>query len=257
MKLLFIGDIVGRPGREKIKSVLPGLIKEHQIDVVVGCADNLSHGRGATPETVQEMMDAGINFFTGGDHVFHNKNFEDEIDSLPVLRAANYPGEAPGKGHELFDLGNKGYLLLINLLGRTAFGKSNSYLEDPFTTADKILSEFSGEKNVFSLIDFHAEATSEKNALGFYLDGRVDAIVGTHTHIPTCDTRTLPQGTMFVTDVGMTGNIDSVLGVKADIIINSFLTARSQKFDWEKTGATAFRSVLLDSVTKTITRLDS
>jgi metallophosphoesterase (TIGR00282 family) len=255
MKILFIGDIVGRPGREKVKSVLPNLIKEHQIDVVVGCADNLS--QGASTKTVQEMMDVGINFFTGGDHIFHNKDFEDEIDSLPVLRAANYPGEAPGKGYELFDLGSKGYLLLINLMGRTAFTMSNSYLEDPFTTANKILEKFSDKKNVFSLIDFHAEATSEKNALGFYLDGKVDAIVGTHTHIPTCDNRTLPQGTMFITDVGMTGNIDSVLGVKADIIINSFLTARAQKFDWEKTGATAFRSVLLDSVTKTITRLDS
>jgi hypothetical protein len=257
MKILFIGDIVGSPGRETVKKILPNLKREHQIDVVIGCADNLSHGRGATLETVHEMMDAGIDFFTGGDHIFHNKTFEIDIDSVPVLRAANYPGESPGKGHYLFDLGSKGYLLLINLLGRTSFNKNASYLDDPFTTADKILAEYSDRKNIFSLVDFHAEATSEKNALGFYLDGRVDAIVGTHTHIPTCDTRTLSQGTMFITDVGMTGNIDSVLGVEADIIINSFLTARPQKFDWEKTGATAFRSVLLDSVNKTITRLDS
>ncbi len=257
MKVLFIGDIVGSPGRDKVKSVLPGLIKEHSIDVVVGCADNLCHGRGASEKTIKEMMDVGVNFFTGGDHIFHNKDFESEIEDLPVIRAANYPAEAPGKGYELFDLGDKGYLLLINLLGRTSFSSKMAYLEDPFTTAEKILAKYSGEKNVFSLIDFHAEATSEKNALAFYLDGKVDAIVGTHTHIPTCDFRTLLNGTMFVTDVGMTGNIDSVLGVKADIIINSFLTARAQKFDWEKTGATAFRSVLLDSVTKTITRLDS
>ncbi|HOM77599.1 YmdB family metallophosphoesterase [Patescibacteria group bacterium] len=256
MKILFIGDIVGRPGREIVKEVLPGLIRKHSISVVIACVDNLSHGRGASEKTIKEMQEVGIDFFTGGDHIFHNKDFEYEIDDLPVIRAANYPGEAPGKGHGLFDLGDKGYLLLINLLGRTAFSSKFSYLEDPFTTAEKILSQYSDQKNVFSLIDFHAEATSEKNALAFYLDGKVDAIVGTHTHIPTCDFRTLSNGTMFVTDVGMTGNIDSVLGVKADIIINSFLTGRPQKFDWEKTGATAFRSVLLDSVTKTISRLD-
>ncbi|HDQ88821.1 MAG TPA: YmdB family metallophosphoesterase [candidate division WWE3 bacterium] len=256
MRVLFIGDIVASPGRKKVKEVLPGFIKDHSIDVVVGCADNLSHGRGAKATQIAEMMEAGINFFTGGDHIFHNREFEQEIEDLPVIRAGNYPGEAPGKGYELFDLGDKGYLLLINLLGRTSFNKSASYLEDPFTTTDRILDEFKDKQNVFKLVDFHAEATSEKNALAFYLDGRVDAVVGTHTHVPTCDNRTLPGGTMFVTDVGMTGNIDSILGVKVDIIVNSFLTARPQKFDWEKTGATAFRSVILDSVTKTITRLD-
>jgi len=121
---------------------------------------------------------------------------------------------------------------------------------------DEILEEFSSFDTLVSLVDFHAEATSEKNALGFYLDGRVTGVVGTHTHIPTCDVRVLPAGTMFVTDVGMTGNIDSVLGVKSNIILNLFLTARSQKFEWEDTGAKAFRSVLLDTDSNQIKRLD-
>lgn len=256
MKLLFIGDIVGRPGRAKVKEILPGLRKDLGIDVVVACSDNLAHGRGATAETIREMMNTGVDFFTGGDHIFHNPEFAGEIEDLPIVRPANFPGEAPGYGYKIFNLGKLGRLLLINLQGKTSFGNLGYQLENPFTVADNILCEFPKEKDFFSLVDFHADATSEKNALAFYLDGRVTAVLGTHTHIPTCDPRILPKGTMFVTDVGMTGNIDSVLGVKTDIIINSFLTALPQKFEWENTGTTAFRSVLLDSASGTIKRLD-
>ena len=256
MKILFIGDIVGSPGRTIVKEILPDLRQEEEIDVVIASADNLAGGRGATKGTVDEMRDAGVDFFTGGDHIFHHKDFEEDIEDLPVLRAANYPGDVPGKGYELIDLGEKGNLLLISLLGRTSFGGPQMYLDDPFRKVDEILEEFSKKENLISLVDFHAEATSEKNALGFYLDGKVDAVVGTHTHIPTCDNRILPLGTMFVTDVGMTGNIDSVLGVKKDIIVEFFLTARFQKFEWEKTGAKAFRSVLLDIHSNQIKRLD-
>jgi len=256
MKLLFIGDIVGRCGRAKVKEILPRLKKDLMIDVVVACADNLAHGRGATKETIHEMMNIGVDFFTGGDHIFHNPEFADSIEDLPIVRPANFPGETPGYGYKVFDVGKQGHLLLINLQGKTSFGGLGYQLENPFVVVDNILSGFPKEENLFSVVDFHADATSEKNALAFYLDGRVNAVLGTHTHIPTCDTRVLPKGTMFVTDVGMTGSIDSVLGVKADIIINSFLTALPQKFEWENTGTTAFRSVLLDLASGTIKRLD-
>ena len=256
MRILFIGDIVGRPGRALVGDLLPNLRKSEDIDVVLASADNLAHGRGATKNTVGEVLSYGVDLFTGGDHIFHHKGFEEDIEGLPVLRAANYPGDTPGRGYTVLDLGEKGSLLVVSLLGRTSFGGPSVYLDDPFRVADEILEEFSSFDSLVSVIDFHAEATSEKNALGFYLDGRVTGVVGTHTHIPTCDVRVFPSGTMFVTDVGMTGSIDSVLGVRSDIILNLFLTARSQKFEWEDTGTKAFRSVLLDTDSNKIKRLD-
>ena len=138
-------------------------------------------------------------------------------------------------------------------MGRTFL---NERLDDPFTKVDEILDEYKDEDLSAILVDFHAEATSEKSALGFYLDGRVDAVIGTHTHVPTCDCRMLPKGTLFVSDVGMTGNIDSVLGVKKEIVIGLYTTARNQKFEWELQGKKAFRSVLVDTEAKTIERVD-
>lgn len=256
MRILFIGDVVSKPGRSLITEFLPDIRKEHSVDIVGANADNLAGGRGATEATIREMMESGVDFFTGGDHIFHHKEFEESIEDLPVVRAANYPADAPGRGYSVFDLGEKGSLLVISLLGRTSFGGTSSYLEDPFRTASGILDKFVQEDNLFSLVDFHAEATSERNALGFYLDGKATAVVGTHTHIPTCDARVLSAGTMYISDVGMTGNIDSVLGVQTDIIINLFLTAQPQRFKWANTGTKAFRSVLLDTDTNQIKRLD-
>ena len=255
MKILFIGDIVAQPGREAVKEILPQVKKAHKIDFVIANAENLAHGRGATEETIHEMMSCGVNYFTGGDHLFWQRGFEEVIATLPVIRPANYPGDVPGKGYALIDVNGK-KLLIINLMGRTSFGSTNSYLDDPFTKADEILQNYADE-TVYSIIDFHAEATSEKAALAFYLDGKVSAIVGTHTHIPTCDQMVLPNGTSFITDIGMTGNIDSVLGVKKEIIIKSFLTATNQKFEWESAGRKAFRSVILDTDSKEILRCDA
>lgn len=256
MKILFIGDIVAKPGRDAVKEVLPGLIKEHSFDLVIANAENLAHGRGATELTIKEMINAGVNFFTGGDHLFWHKDFEDVIDSLPVIRPANYPGRTPGKGFGTLKTSTGKNVLVINLIGRTSFSAINSYLDDPFKKADEILSSVDTASFDAILVDFHAEATSEKYALGFYLDGRVTALLGTHTHVPTCDNIFLPKGTMYITDIGMTGNYDSVLGVKKDIIINSFLTAHNQRFEWEEAGRKAFRSVILDMDKNTIERLD-
>lgn len=253
MKLLFLGDIVGRLGRDAVADVLPEILENNPVDYVIANCENLAHGRGATKDTILEMQALGINYFTSGDHVFWHLGFEDIIDNLPVLRPENYPIITPGKGYQLITINQKSKLLLINLMGRTNL---NEKIRDPFTVFDDIFTSYAQETNLTTIVDFHAEATSEKMAFGFYVDGRATAVLGTHTHIPSCDNMILPKGTLYITDVGMTGSIDSVLGVKKEIIINSYLTARNQKFDWEESGRKAFRSVLLDTVEKTIIRLD-
>jgi 2',3'-cyclic-nucleotide 2'-phosphodiesterase len=256
MKILFVGEIVASPGREAVEEVLPGLIKEYKPDVVLANAENLSGGRGVIEENVKEMQNAGIDFFTSGDHIFWQKGTEDFIDNLPIVRPANYPNGTPGKGHALVDLGKKGQLLVINLMGRTSYGGPSSYLDDPFQKADEILAQYEGKKLAGIFVDFHADSTSEKMALGFYLDGRISAMVGTHIHTPTADGMKLPKGTLYITDSGMTGNVDSVLGVKKDIIIKLFTTARNQRFEWETVGKKAFRGVLFDTDNETVVRLD-
>jgi 2',3'-cyclic-nucleotide 2'-phosphodiesterase len=257
MKILFVGEIVAKPGRDVVSKFLPGIIKEHKVDLVFANCENLSGGRGITEEKINEMRLSGIDYFTSGEHVFWQKGTEEIIDKVPVLRPANYPEGTPGEGYAIIDAGKKGKVLLINLMGITSFGGKNGFLENPFTKADEILEKTKKEKFAARIVDFHAEATSEKYSLGFYLDGRVDAIIGTHTHVPTCDNYVLPKGTLYVTDVGMCGAVDSSLGVKADITIKMFLTAMNQHFEWESAGRRAFRSVLLNLEDRSITRIDN
>ena len=256
MKILFVGEIVAKPGRETVQKFLPEIIKEYKVDLVLANCENLSGGRGITEEKIEQMKLAGIDYFTSGEHVFREKGTEDILDKLPVIRPANYPDGTPGEGYKIIDMGRNGKLLLINLIGLTSFGNTNAYLDNPFTKVDKILEETKDEKVDVIVVDFHADATSEKYSMGFYLDGRVDAVIGTHTHVPTCDNMALPKGTLYVSDVGMCGAIDSSLGVKADITIKMFLTAMNQRFEWESAGRKAFRSVLLDTEAKTIARID-
>jgi len=256
MKVLFVGEIVAGAGRKTVKQVLPDLLKEHSPDLVLSNVENLSGGRGITPEKVNEMLDAGINYCTGGDHIFWERGTEDFIDSLPIVRPANYPGEVAGRGYTVIDLGKKGQVLLVNLMGRTSVNSTTSYLEDPFRKIDEILELHKDIDLAATIVDFHCDYTSEKVAFGHYIDGRVTAVIGTHTHVPTADTMILPKGTFYVTDVGMTGIIDGVLGVKKENIINLFLTARNQRFEWETAGRRAFRSVLFDTDKKEIIRID-
>jgi metallophosphoesterase (TIGR00282 family) len=256
MKILFVGEIVAKPGRQTVEKILPSIIKEHGVDVVFANCENLSGGRGVTKEKIEQMRMAGIDYFTSGEHVFHQKDFEDSFEELPVIRPANYPEGTPGEGYKIIDAGKNGKILLINLIGLTSFGGKNAFCDNPFHKIDEILEKTKDEKITAKIVDFHAEATSEKYSMGFYLDGRVDALIGSHTHVPTCDNMVLPKGTLYITDVGMVGAIDSSLGVKADITIKMFLTARNQRFEWETAGRKAFRSVLLDLQAKTISRID-
>lgn len=256
MKILFVGEIVAKPGREVVAKFLPEIIKEHKPDLVFSNVENLSGGRGITEEKVEEMRLVGIDYFTSGEHIFWTKGTEEFIDRIPVLRPANYPEGTPGEGYHVVDAGKNGQVLLINLMGMTSYSGKNAFLDNPFSKIDEILEKTKDQKFAAKIIDFHAEATSEKYSMGFYVDSRVDAVIGTHTHVPTCDNFVLPKGTLYVSDVGMCGAIDSSLGVKADITIKMFLTAMNQRFEWESAGRKAFRSVLLDLEARSIIRID-
>jgi len=230
MKILFIGDIVGRPGRETIKNLLPEIIEEHHPDAIIANGENMTHGRGISKETVEEMQRAGIMFFTSGNHIFANKIAIPKLNDrkFPVIRPANFPPGNPGRGYQIIETGKFQKILVVNLMGRV-FMKQN--YDCPFRAINKILQETIGENLSAIIVDIHAEATSEKVALGHYLDGKVSAVIGTHTHIPTADPTILEGGTAYITDAGMVGVTDSVIGVKKEPIINGFLTQMPFKYE--------------------------
>ncbi len=237
LKVLFIGDIVGRPGRNALKAWLLPWKKEHAVDFVVANGENAAGGMGMTVKIYHELLETGIDVITTGNHIWHKKEIFSILDTSDrLLRPANYPENVPGKGQTLLTLRDQ-EVLVMNLEGRV-FMKS---LECPFKTADKLLNEFRGK---IVLIDFHAEATSEKIALGWYLDGRASAIVGTHTHVQTADETILPNGTAYISDLGMTGPVNSVIGMKKDGVLNRFLTQMPSKFEVAK-GQTVISGALV------------
>lgn len=244
MKILFLGDIVGRLGRQIVTKTLPDLIKKHKIDFVFANGENLAGGRGATPETLDEMLEVGIDYFTSGNHIFYQDDFEKTLvdESFRILRPANYPSDIPGRGLATLKKEDR-EITLISLIGQTLPGPS----QDPFRVATSLLTEpsHSKENPKIIIIDFHAELTSEKRALGFFLDSKVAALLGTHTHVPTADAQILPGGTAYVTDVGMCGSLNSVLGVEPEIIINKQMYPYPARFEWVRKGPAVFNSILL------------
>ncbi len=240
MNILFIGDIVGNPGREAIKVLLKPLIKEYGIDLTIANGENAAGGKGLTKEIAEELYDDGIEFITMGNHVWDQRSIMKFIDQeARLIRPANYPVGAPGKGYGYIRTKGK-KVGVLNLSGRVFLNS----LEDPFSGAIRWINEMRQETPVI-IVDFHAEATSEKVALGWFLDGKVSAVLGTHTHIQTADARLLHQGTAYITDVGMTGPRDSVLGVKKETIINRFLTQLPAKFELAA-GPIQLNAVVLD-----------
>ena len=239
---MFIGDIVGKPGREVVRKILPKLIKSLKIDYVFANGENLAAGRGMTLEKYQEMIAAGVDYFTSGNHIWNNKAFIPELDNeeIKVLRPENYPAGNPGRG--IANISKQ--IVLVNLQGRIFMPDD---VADPFIAAQNIAEEY---KEKVIIVDFHGEATSEKMALGYFLDGKVTAILGTHTHVQTADERILPQGTAYITDIGMTGPEDSVLGVKKEIIIEKFLT-QLPKSHKVALGNMIFSAVLIEIDLKT------
>lgn len=238
------GDICGKIGRKAITKILPDLKKKFNPDIVIANVENLAHGKGTTVKTLDEMVEAGIDFFTSGDHAFDksevNAIFEEKNGLL--VRPANFPEGVPGKGEKVFEIGTK-KVLVVNLVGRV-FMKSQ--YDCPFKKADEILERHKDENLSAIIVDFHAEATSEKNAIALYLDGRVSAILGTHTHIGTDDLRILPQGTAFITDIGMVGASDSVLGVDKENILKNFLTQIPQTHEIPEEGLCTVNAVFVE-----------
>ena len=236
MRILAIGDIIGKPGRKAVEEILPGLYSEYNIDFVVGNGENAAGGLGLTPNTAEELFDSGIDVITTGNHVWAYNEIIPYLDSeLAILRPLNYPPMNPGRGYLL-----KNNVLIINLVGRVFMG----HVDCPFRAMDQLLAEFE-HKSIPIIVDFHAEATSEKVAMGRYLDGRVSAVLGTHTHVGTTDAHILPGGTAYVTDIGMVGPIDSVIGDDPDSVINRFLTQIPSRLSVGK-GKVSFDAILVE-----------
>ena len=224
-----------------MKEILPGLCDEHNIDLVVGNGENAAGGLGLTPSTAEELFDSGIDVITTGNHIWAYKEIIPYLDSeLALLRPLNYPPMNPGRGYLL-----KNNVLIINLVGRVFMG----HVDCPFRAMDQLLAEFE-HKSIPIIVDFHAEATSEKVAMGRYLDGRVSAVLGTHTHVGTADAHILAGGTAYVTDIGMVGPIDSVIGDDPDSVINRFLTQIPSRLSVGK-GKVSFDAILVEVDEKT------
>ena len=227
LRILMVGDVFGRPGRKFFAEQTAKIKQEKNIDVVVVNGENAAHGKGLTQATFNALLSGGADVVTTGNHVWDRKDIYDFIDREPfLLRPANYPEEnCPGQGHCIYPYKAKN-IGVINLEGRTFMQP----LDNPFAKAEEVLKEIKKDCDII-LIDFHAEATSEKLALGFFLDGKVTAIVGTHTHVQTADERFLPKGTAYITDLGMVGPLNSIIGTRIDNALDKFLTCRMNKFE--------------------------
>lgn len=227
MRIIFIGDVVGRTGRNAVKAVIPQFKSQYEPDLIVANGENAAGGIGLTPDTARELFNAGVDVLTLGNHTWDQKSLVPFLDEHPrIIRPYNFPKGVPGRGW-LTVATAQGPVVVANMMGRVFFP---TFQEDPFRSLDELLEEVAGVSRVI-LVDFHAEATSEKQALGWYVDGRVSAVLGTHTHVQTADARVLPAGTGYITDVGMTGARDSVIGVKQDVVIERFLYQRPQRFE--------------------------
>ncbi len=224
MRLLFIGDVVGGPGRRGLHAAMPGLRERCAPDMVIVNGENSAGGMGVTEKTAKALFDAGADAITTGNHVYRHREAYDYLNrSDRVVRPANYPHANPGRGYTVLEVAGK-RVGVINLSGAIGLTVARS----PFHEADSILEKIECD---FAIVDFHAEVTSEKVAMGWHLDGRVAAVLGTHTHVPTADARVLPQGTAFISDVGMTGSRTSVLGVKPELILEALITQMPVKFE--------------------------
>ncbi|MCX6785680.1 MAG: TIGR00282 family metallophosphoesterase [Candidatus Komeilibacteria bacterium] len=244
MKILFFGDIVGKIGREAIKKILPELKKKYQPDVLIANVENLAHGKGVTAKTLTELKDLGFTCFTSGNHVWKKEDVAAAISAsgATLITPLNDPRTPLGQGFAKLQIGSK-TLIVVNLLGRVFIDEKD--LTNPFSELDQLLDNYSDQPPMV-IVDFHAEATSEKIALGWHTDGRLSAILGTHTHVPTADYKILPQGTAYVTDVGMVGPIDSVLGVKKELIIEKFLTDGPIVFKLLEAGEVEINGIYLE-----------
>ncbi len=241
MKCMMIGDIFGRPGRRAMRECLSGLVKEHGVDFVVANAENSAAGFGLTEDIANELFGYGVDVLTGGNHSWDKRQGHDLLDENErVLRPHNYPSSNPGSGVAVVDCDGVS-IAVLNLQGRVFMPLTHC----PFVTVDRLLESVQDEVDVI-LVDFHGEATSEKLAMGWHLDGRVAALVGTHTHVPTADTRVFPKGTAYVTDLGMTGPHHSIIGVKVEQSLHRFIHGRSDSRFEPASGDVRLQGVVID-----------
>ena len=240
MRIMLVGDVVGRAGRRAFRTITPRLRVEHGIDVVIVNGENSAGGKGYTRKALDELYAGGADVVTSGNHVWDKKDVFDFVDHEPFLvRPANYPAGTPGRGYCIFPF-RAVNVAVMNLSGRSFMPA----LDCPFQKVDELLAEIGGLADVV-VLDFHAETTSEKLAMGYYLDGRADIVVGTHTHVQTADERILPGGTAYITDLGMVGAQDSILGVRKDIVIQKFRTGMPVRFEMAE-GAAEYAAVIVD-----------
>ena len=252
MNILFIGDIVGKPGREIVRQKVPILIEQHAVDIVIANVENAAGGMGITREVGESIRDAGVQVMTSGNHIWDKKEALDYIQLEPrLLRPANYPDGVPGRGHYVTHAKGDEPVAVINVMGRIFMNP----LDNPFHVVTTELDSVRQDARVI-VVDFHAEATSEKMAMGWYLDGRVTAVLGTHTHVQTADERVLPNGTAYITDVGMTGPHDSIIGVHTKPALRRFLDGMPSRFE-TATGNPRLNAVVItaDNATGKATRI--
>ncbi len=227
MKILFVGDIIGRPGRRALRELLGRVVEEYQIDFTIANGENAAGGMGITPAIAMEIFEMGVDVLTSGNHIWAKKEILSFLNEEPrMLRPANYPEQVPGRGSGIFSSKQGQKVGVLNLEGRVFM----KHLDCPFRVGEKEVERLRKE-TLAIIVDFHAEATSEKMAMGWFLDGGVSAVLGTHTHIQTCDDRILNEGTAYITDVGMTGPMDSVIGIRKQVALDRFLTQIPWKFD--------------------------
>ncbi|HEU4344726.1 MAG TPA: TIGR00282 family metallophosphoesterase [Candidatus Binatia bacterium] len=228
MRVLILGDVVGRPARRAVRDLLPGLIKQEKIDLAIANAENAAGGMGVDIKSAEELRSAGVHVLTSGNHIWKKKEIFPYLDEENhLLRPANFPEGAPGRGWCEWQGQNGLRALIVNVQGRVFMP---NHVDDPFRCVDRILREH-GQHSPVVIVDMHAEATSEKNAIGWYLDGRASVVFGTHTHIQTADERILPLGTAYITDLGMCGPFDSVIGIEKETVIRGFLSQLPRKFE--------------------------
>jgi 2',3'-cyclic-nucleotide 2'-phosphodiesterase len=234
LKIIFFGDVTGEPGRKAVKKVLPNLIKKEEPDLVLANVENLAHGKGVTIKTIEQLLNIGVNGFTSGNHVYSKREFSEEVFAKygdKIVRPDNIPDSFVGKSAALFET-KKGQVLVGNFMGQVFMERQfPEEVSSPFEAVDKWLEENKTKDVRAVFLDLHAEATSEKVAFGYHVDGQVSAMVGTHTHIPTADAKILSGGTAYITDVGMCGAAGTVLGVKKELSLERFLTGKKVAFD--------------------------
>ena len=228
MNILFFGDVVGKVGRRALQSLLPSLIEREQADFVIANCENVASGAGVNAKSCDELLRAGVDVLTSGNHIWRLREIDEYLDrpQVPLLRPANFPPGAPGRGWDVFTSNSGARVAVVNLIGRVFMAT----VDCPFQAGDRIVSAARAACPVV-IVDMHCDATSEKGAMGWFLDGRVSAVVGSHTHVQTADNRILPQGTGFISDAGMCGPIDSVIGVKPELAIRRFVSQRPTRFE--------------------------